>query len=105
MSFTTPRSQVLNEFLNARIELVGGDTRGQEADAAGLGGVEHLGGEEIAPRGALAHRAHHVGADRRRREAALPLREAELRPRRAEGAVPGGHPPPSARGSPAGPPP
>src|SRR5437773_3715846 len=56
MSFTTPRQQVLNEFLNARIELVGGNTRGQEADAAGLGGVRHLGVEVIAPRGALADR-------------------------------------------------
>src|SRR5438552_12821375 len=93
MSFTTPRSQVLNEFLNARIELVGGNTRGQEADAAGLGGVEHLGGEEIAPRGALADRAHHVGADRRRREAELRLREAELRLRRADGDVASGHQP------------
>src|SRR5882762_11340985 len=56
MSFTTPRQQVLNDFFNARIELVGGNTRRQKADAAGLGGVEYLGGEEIAPRGALADR-------------------------------------------------
>src|SRR5467141_147691 len=90
MSFTTPRQQVLNDFLNARIELVGGNTRRQEADAAGLGGVEYLGGEEIAPRGALADRAHHVRADRRRRQAELRLREAELRLRRADGDVAGG---------------
>src|ERR1700704_4530062 len=69
MRFTTTRQQVLNDFLNARIELVGGNTRGQEADAVRLGGVEHLGGEEIAPRGALADRAQHVGTDRRRRQA------------------------------------
>src|SRR5438270_10282405 len=56
MSFTATRQQVLDDFLNARIELVGGNTRRQEADAAGLGGVEYLGGEEIAPRGALADR-------------------------------------------------
>src|SRR3989454_9194807 len=37
MSFTTPCSQVLNGFLNARIELVGGNTRGQEADAVQIG--------------------------------------------------------------------
>src|SRR3989475_3776955 len=92
MSFTTPRSQVLNEFLNARIELVGGNTRAQEADAAGLDGVEHLGGEEIAPRGALADRAHHGGADRRRRGAEPPLREAERCLRRAAGRGGCGHP-------------
>src|SRR6267378_5542695 len=57
--------EVLDDFFNARIELVGGNTRRQEADAAGLGGVEYLGGEEIAPRRALADRAHHVGTDRR----------------------------------------
>src|SRR5467141_2597924 len=93
MSFTTPRQQVLNDFLNARIELVGGNTRRQETDAAGLGGVEYLGGEEIAPRGALADRAHHVRADRRWREAELRLREAERRLRRADGDVAGGHQP------------
>src|SRR6267143_4607380 len=85
--------EVLDDFLNARIELVGGNTRGQEADAAGLGGVEYLGGEEIAPRGALADRAHHVRADRRRRQAELRLREAELRLRRADGDVAGGDQP------------
>src|SRR3989454_12698196 len=37
MSFTATRQQVLNDFLNARIELVGGNTRGQEADAVQIG--------------------------------------------------------------------
>src|SRR2546422_2606891 len=95
--FASASKEVLDDFFNARIERVGGDTRGQEADAAGLGGVEHLGGEEIAPRGALADRAHHVGADRRRREAELRLREAEIRLRRAPGAVAGGPHPRTAR--------
>src|SRR5437773_10196945 len=89
--FGSASKEVLDDFFNARIELVRENTRGQEADAAGLGGVEHLGGEEITPRGALADRAHHVRADRRRREAELRLREAELRLRRADGGVAGGH--------------
>src|SRR3989441_1270613 len=100
--FPSASKEMLDDFFNARIERVGGDTRGQEADAAGLGGVEHLGGEEIAPRGALADRAHHVGADRRRREAELRLREAELRLRRADGDVAGGHYAPAAGENPAG---
>src|SRR5438309_3592121 len=91
--FASAGEEVLDDFFNARIELVGGNTGRQEADAAGLDGVEHLGGEEIAPRGALADRAHHVGADRRRREAELRLREAELRLRRADGDVASGHQP------------
>src|SRR2546425_12217785 len=95
--FASASKEVLDDFFNARIERVGGDTRGQEADAAGLGGVEHLGGEEIAPRGALAHRAHHVRPDRRRRAAELRLREAEPRLPPADRDVPG-RPPPRAAG-------
>src|SRR6267378_2623510 len=91
--FASASEEVLDYFFNARIELVGGNARRQKADAAGLGGVEYLGGEEIAPRGALADRAHHVRADRRRRQAELRLREAELRLRRADGDVAGGHQP------------
>src|SRR5207302_8877822 len=89
--FASASEQVLDDCVDARIELAGGNTRRQKPDAAGLGGVEHLGGEEIAPRRALADRADHVGTDRRRRQSELRLGKAELRLRRADGDVAGGH--------------
>jgi hypothetical protein len=49
-----------------------------EADAQRFRRVEPLGGDEVAARGLLAHRANHIRADRRRQQAQARFGQAEV---------------------------
>src|SRR5437763_14810703 len=52
------REQVLEQRFDARVEFGRRDHGGKQAESQGLGGVEDLGAEEVAPRRALADGAH-----------------------------------------------
>ncbi len=67
-----------HDALDLGIELAGRADLVDEAHAMGLGRIEALGGDEVAPGGLLAHRADHVGTDGARQQAELRLGQAEV---------------------------
>ena len=80
---------MLSQLTDERVQLRGWHDGGQQADAQRFRGVEYLGSEEVAARGARPNGAQHVRTDGGGREAELRFRETELRLRRADRDVAG----------------
>src|SRR5439155_14120821 len=81
--------QLLPQLTDECVQLSGRHYGGEQADAQRLGGVEYLGAEEIAARGARPDSTQHIGADGRGREPELRFGEGKLRLRRADRDVAG----------------
>src|SRR6185503_20563481 len=69
--------EVAEHRIDRAVELVHGADVRQQAQPVGFARVDDFAGEEITPRQALAHGAHHVGADGGGRQPELHLGEAE----------------------------
>jgi len=70
--------QLLEQAVDDRVQLMGQGELVHQSDSVRLCGGEYLGGQHVAPRVPLAHRAHQVRQDGRGGKADLDLRQAEL---------------------------